>query len=81
MVDRDLMELAVRQLVDNALKYSRPGTPITLHARATRPAVQLSVADSGPGISAHEQQKIFEKFYRGEAVRNKLPGTGVGLTL
>lgn len=81
MVDRDLMELAVRQLIDNALKYSRPGTPIAVQARATRSAVQLRVADFGPGVAPHEQQKIFEKFYRGEAVRNKQPGTGMGLNI
>jgi two-component system sensor histidine kinase KdpD len=81
LVDRELMELAVRQLIDNALKYSRPGTPITLYAKAAAGAVQLSVKDSGPGIASHEQQRIFEKFYRGEAIRNQLPGTGVGLNI
>jgi two-component system sensor histidine kinase KdpD len=81
MVDRDLMELAVRQLFDNALKYSRPGTPVTVHATRTGELVRLSIRDSGPGISPREHQKIFEKFYRGEAIRNKLPGSGVGLTV
>jgi two-component system sensor histidine kinase KdpD len=81
LVDRELMELAVRQLIDNALKYSRSGTPIVLHAQADGDAVQLSVRDSGPGIASHEQEKIFEKFYRGEAIRNQLPGTGVGLNI
>jgi two-component system sensor histidine kinase KdpD len=81
MVDRELMELAVRQLLDNALKYSRSGTPITLHAHAAAGAVHLSVTDAGPGITSHEQERIFEKFYRGEAIRNKLPGTGVGLNI
>jgi two-component system sensor histidine kinase KdpD len=80
-VDRDLMELAVRQLVDNALKYSRPGTPVAIHASGSDEVVRLSIRDSGPGISPHEQQKIFEKFYRGETIRNKLPGSGVGLTI
>jgi two-component system, OmpR family, sensor histidine kinase KdpD len=81
MVDRDLVELAVRQLLDNALKYSRPGTPVILHATATNELVRLSIRDSGPGIPPHEQQRIFEKFYRGEEIRNKLPGSGVGLTI
>jgi two-component system, OmpR family, sensor histidine kinase SenX3 len=81
LVDRDLMELAIRQLLDNALKYSRPGTPITIQARSTGAAIQLSVTDSGPGLSADEQRKIFEKFYRGESVRAKLPGTGMGLNI
>jgi two-component system, OmpR family, sensor histidine kinase KdpD len=81
MLDRELMELAVGQLVDNALKYSPPGTPITLQARAAPAAVRLSVADIGPPISLHEQQRIFEKFYRGEANRHRLPGTGLGLNI
>jgi two-component system sensor histidine kinase KdpD len=81
LVDRELIELAIRQLVDNALKYSDPGTPVTLHAQAVADVVQLSVSDSGPGISSEEQQRIFEKFYRGESVRNRLPGTGVGLSI
>jgi two-component system sensor histidine kinase KdpD len=81
MVDRDLMELAVRQLVDNALKYSRPGSPVEVHASGSSDLVRLTIQDSGPGISPHEQQKIFEKFYRGEAIRNRLPGSGVGLTV
>jgi two-component system sensor histidine kinase KdpD len=80
-VDRDLMELAVRQLLDNALKYSRPGTPIRIHADSTGASVRLSVADSGTGLSLDEQKRIFEKFYRGESVRTKLPGTGMGLNI
>jgi signal transduction histidine kinase len=81
MMDRELMALAVRQLLDNALKYSRPGAPITLRACAGGQGVQLSVIDSGPGLPRYEQQRIFEKFYRFEGTRNRLPGTGVGLTV
>ena len=77
-MDRDLIELAVRQLVDNALKYSRPGSPVSVTLTGRR-LVRLSIRDSGPGISAHEQHRIFEKFYRGEEIRNRLPGSGVGL--
>jgi two-component system, OmpR family, sensor histidine kinase KdpD len=83
MVDRDLMELAVRQLFDNALKYSRPGAPVTVtvHASGSNERVRLSIRDSGPGISPYEQHRIFEKFYRGEEIRNKLPGSGMGLAV
>jgi two-component system sensor histidine kinase KdpD len=81
MVDRELMELAIRQLVDNALKYSRPGTAVALHATGTGELVRVTVRDTGPGIATHEQQKIFQKFYRGEAIRNRLPGSGVGLSV
>jgi two-component system sensor histidine kinase KdpD len=81
MVDRELMELAIRQLVDNALKYSRPGTAVALHATGGGELVRVTVRDTGPGIATHEQQKIFQKFYRGEAIRNRLPGSGVGLSV
>jgi two-component system sensor histidine kinase KdpD len=80
-VDRDLIELAVRQLVDNALKYSRPGTPVAVHASSAGDLVRFSIRDAGPGIAHHEQRRIFEKFYRGEAIRNQLPGSGMGLTV
>jgi two-component system sensor histidine kinase KdpD len=81
MVDRDLMEMAMRQLVDNALKYSRPGSPVAVQASGASDFIRMTIRDSGPGISLHEQQKIFEKFYRGESIRNRLPGSGVGLTV
>jgi two-component system sensor histidine kinase KdpD len=81
VVDREFMELAIRQLIDNTLKYSDPGTLVTLHARATAGVVELSISDFGPVISSEEQQQIFEKFYRGESARNKLPGTGMGLNI
>lgn len=81
LVDRDLMELAVRQLFDNSLKYSDPGTPIRIQADATHARVQLRITDSGPGLAPHEQQRIFEKFYRGESVRHRMPGTGMGLNI
>jgi two-component system sensor histidine kinase KdpD len=80
-VDQDLMALAIRQLIDNAIKYSSPGAPITVRTCTAADRVELSVSDSGPGIPVHERAKIFEKFYRGEAIRNKVPGTGVGLSV
>ncbi|HYP12534.1 MAG TPA: ATP-binding protein [Bryobacteraceae bacterium] len=80
-MDRDLIELAFRQLFDNAIKYSHPGTPVSICANRLEGFVHLTISDSGPGIPAREQNRIFERFYRGEHVRDKLPGTGVGLSV
>ena len=79
--DPDLAALAIRQLVDNALKYSPPGSPITVRARRQGDAVAISVADRGPGIPEREQSRIFEKFYRGLHGAGAIPGTGMGLPI
>jgi two-component system sensor histidine kinase KdpD len=79
-VDRELMEIALRQLVDNAFKYSPSDTPVGVAAELRDDRVVLSVADRGPGIPEAEQSRIFEKFYRAEASR-QIPGAGLGLVI
>lgn len=67
-------------LIENAVKYTPPGTPIVVTARAARDAVELAVTDSGPGIPANELDRIFDPFYR--SPRNaRVPGTGIGLAI
>jgi two-component system sensor histidine kinase KdpD len=80
-VDRELIEVALRQLIDNALKYSPPGSPVSLAAEAKDGRVIISVSDHGPGIPEAEQTRIFEKFYRAEASRHQIPGAGLGLVI
>ena len=80
-VDSELIELALRQLLDNAAKYSKPGTPIHLSARDSGNSVVITVSDCGPGIPSSEQPRIFRKFYRGTAVGTKIPGSGIGLAI
>ena len=80
-VDGELIEVALRQLIDNALKYSRPGSPVTVAADASDGRVIVSVADRGPGIPESEQTRIFEKFYRAEGSRHQIPGAGLGLAI
>jgi PAS domain S-box-containing protein len=67
-------------LVNNAIKYSEPGTQITLSARGDRSAVRFEVSDQGVGIRKEHMPRLFEKFYRADdpAVR-RTPGTGLGL--
>ena len=67
-------------LIENAVKYTPPGTPIAVSARAVPNAVELAVTDSGPGIPANELDRIFDSFYR--SPRNaRVPGTGIGLSI
>lgn len=79
-VDAVLLEAVARNLVENANKYSPSGAPIEVAARVEGDWVRLDVADRGPGLSAGEERKVFEKFYRGEPGR-KVPGAGLGLAI
>jgi two-component system, OmpR family, sensor histidine kinase KdpD len=80
-IDRKLGELALRQLLNNALKYSAPSSPIQITAEAQADAIMFTVGNAGPGIPEPEQDLIFEKFYRGRDVRARVVGTGMGLTI
>jgi signal transduction histidine kinase len=79
--DRELIEIALRQLIDNALKYSPRDSPVSVGAELSDQRVVVSVADRGPGIAEEEQSRIFEKFYRAEASRHQIPGAGLGLVI
>jgi two-component system sensor histidine kinase KdpD len=79
VADRDLIALALRQLIDNALKYSPPGSPVSVGAEIKGANVIVRVRDSGPGIPERERERIFEKFYRRQNARAHVPGTGLGL--
>lgn len=80
-VDADLIQLALRQLIDNALKYSAPSAPVTVAALPSRLGVSIQVADQGPGIPLEERSQVFEKFYRSAPNRQQAPGTGMGLAI
>jgi two-component system, OmpR family, sensor histidine kinase KdpD len=79
MADPDLMGLVLRQLLDNALKYSPPGSPIEITGELKDGRVVLCIRDQGPGIPLRERDRIFEKFYRWQATASHIPGTGLGL--
>jgi len=78
-VDDVLLGQVLLNLVENAAKYSPPGSAIEIAATATPAAVQLEVRDRGPGFAEGEEKRLFEKFYRGksEGVR----GAGLGLAI
>jgi two-component system sensor histidine kinase KdpD len=79
--DAAVLQKVICNLLENAAKYSLPGTPITITAEQRPAAVAISVADQGIGIDPAEQSLIFERFYRGRAQADGSPGTGMGLAI
>jgi two-component system sensor histidine kinase KdpD len=79
VADKDLISLALRQLIDNALKYSPPGSPIDVTAGLKDHRVIIRVRDRGPGIPERERERVFDKFYRRQTTKTHVPGTGLGL--
>jgi two-component system, OmpR family, phosphate regulon sensor histidine kinase PhoR len=77
-----LLEQAVGNLIDNAIKYSPEGTRVEVSATATGGGVAIRVKDEGPGIEARHLPRIFERFYRVDQARSRaLGGTGLGLAI
>jgi two-component system sensor histidine kinase KdpD len=80
-VDPEFIGVVIWQLLNNSLHYTAPGSPLTIRARAEEDEVIISVEDCGDGIPEAEQQRIFEKFFRGKEHRGRIPGTGMGLSI
>lgn len=78
--DRDLLFLALYNLLDNALKYTRPGDAVEVRAFEDGATVAVEVADTGPGIPEDELPHLGEELYRGSAPRS-VEGSGLGLAL
>jgi two-component system, OmpR family, sensor histidine kinase KdpD len=78
-VDPVLVEQAFGQLVDNAAKYSPPGSPITVAAKRNGHDVVLSVHDEGAGLTAQENARVGERFFRGPRHATTTSGSGLGL--
>jgi two-component system sensor histidine kinase KdpD len=78
----DYVEIAqvLINLGENAVKYTPPGTTISLAARRVPGAIELAVSDTGPGIPPTIQKRLFEKFYRADST-SRVPGTGIGLAI
>jgi two-component system sensor histidine kinase KdpD len=79
--DRGLLALILTQYIDNARKYSTPGTPISIAARASHSEVLLSVHNFGPTIRIEDRERIFDRFYRSREMKDAVPGTGIGLSV
>lgn len=79
LVDADLIQLALRQLIDNALKYSPRKSAIQISSQLAQGKVVIAVRNQGEPLSEAERVRIFDKFYRGRNVRRQVAGTGMGL--
>ena len=83
-INPTLVEQALINLIDNAVKYSPQGSQVTVAAKDLGREVELSVSDNGPGIAAEHHPRIFERFYRIDKGRIRDPkqgGTGLGLAI
>lgn len=78
--DRDLLMLAIHNLLDNAIKFTHLGDTIEMRSFEDGSSVVIEVADTGPGIPTEEQPHIWEELYRGDSARG-VPGSGLGLAL
>jgi two-component system OmpR family sensor kinase len=78
--DRDLLFIALQNLVSNAVKFSRPGDTVEVRASEDGSWLLLEVADTGTGIPDDEIEEVWQELARGRAARS-LPGTGIGLAL
>jgi two-component system sensor histidine kinase KdpD len=77
--DPDLVCMALRQVIDNGLKYSAPATEMEVAAETGPDSVTIRVRDQGPGIPEAECERIFDRFYRRQSARDRVPGSGMGL--
>jgi two-component system, OmpR family, sensor histidine kinase KdpD len=79
LADAELLRLAVRQLLDNACKYSLSGSAIKIGIALQGECVAVRVWNRGSPIASNERARIFERFYRGTEAREVAPGSGLGL--
>lgn len=77
--DRELLQLGLGQLLDNACKYSGVGSDVTASLECAAESVAIRVWNNGAAIPSAEQARIFDRFYRGIKVRGRVPGSGLGL--
>lgn len=80
-LDFVLAEQVLINLLDNAAKYSAPGTLIRVSVRRVGARLSICVVDEGPGVPAHELSQVFERFFRANATDQRSAGTGLGLAI
>jgi heavy metal sensor kinase len=80
--DRLVLREAITNVVDNAIKYSPRGAPITIRVAVERQEAVLTVADEGPGVPAEHRERIFDRFFRIDEARSREDGgAGLGLAI
>jgi len=80
-VDAERIGRVLRNLIANAQKYGFDGGTIRVHIQAAADEVCMDVIDDGPGIPVEDQERIFERFYRGTRSGSAQPGSGLGLAI
>lgn len=81
-VDSEALRRMLTNLVDNAARYSTPGTPVVLAGRLEGESVNISVSDGGPGMNEEDAARVFERFYRSAKNRTRdSGGSGLGLAI
>jgi len=80
--DPEALATVIGNLLDNAVKYTRPGDRVHVRVRPVERSVEIEVADTGPGIEEVHLPRLFERFYRVDTGRSRdLGGTGLGLSI
>jgi two-component system sensor histidine kinase KdpD len=79
--DRELILTSIAQLVDNAVKYSEPGSPIDIKLTVKEAQAALTVRSKGLVVDRADRERIFERFYRARETRHLPSGTGLGLSI
>jgi len=80
--DETLLITALANLVSNAIAYSPPGSPVTISRRRRGENVEIAVTDRGIGIALEDQERVFERFFRGDKARSRATGgSGLGLAI
>ncbi|WP_051154801.1 sensor histidine kinase [Ruania albidiflava] len=80
--DHSLLVTALRNLLDNALRYSPEDTQVSIGVRTTADIAEIAVVDQGVGLTPEQQKRVFERFYRVDAARSRATGgTGLGLSI
>lgn len=80
-LDEVLVEQVLVNLLENVEKYTPAGSPIEISARQAEDQLIVEVADSGPGLSPGDEERVFERFYRGAAATDGRRGAGLGLAI
>ena len=80
--DHEMLTMAVKNLIENAILYSEPGSSVGIGLRAIAGVAEIAVTDHGVGIAPEDQDRIFERFYRVDPSRSReTGGTGLGLAI
>jgi two-component system sensor histidine kinase SenX3 len=80
--NKEMLVAAVKNLIENAISYSEPGSQVGIGCSVKDSLAEIAITDSGDGISAENQERVFERFYRVDPSRSReTGGTGLGLSI